>query len=218
MLELVLSLDQFQTWTERSSPNILDFLGDVGGFVGAISILTAAIGQFFSEQFYKLHIAKNFFIRALSKEEEQQQIGVSSSRKALTPEKLKSFFKKIDISSFQLLFDKFFNLLVPFRCCKSLSCRKRQRIIEKSYEQFNMQLDLDNVLNFIRDTSSMLALMMDQDQKMLLRFAKSRTVKLSESDDSSSDDPRRPRLDSDSVNEKYIANSSHPEEKKEQPN
>ena len=41
----------------------------MGGFLGAISILTGAIGQFFSSKLYMQHVAKNFFIRALSKEE-----------------------------------------------------------------------------------------------------------------------------------------------------
>ena len=39
---------------------------------------------------------------------------------------------------------------------------------------------------------------------MLLKFAKNRTVKLSESDDSLSDVPRRSQLDSDSNVEKTI--------------
>jgi hypothetical protein len=69
MLEVVLSLDQFETSTVRASTDILEFLGDVGGFLGAVSMLTGTLGTFFSSNMFVHNVAKTFFIRALSKHE-----------------------------------------------------------------------------------------------------------------------------------------------------
>ena len=49
------------------------------------------------------------------------------------------------------------------------------------------------------------AMLMDKDHKLLLRFARSRTIKLSESEESRSEDERRHQLDS--------SQESHGEEK-----
>ena len=72
-----------------------------------------------------------------------------------------------------------------------------------------------DLLNFMRDASSMLSHFKDKEQKLLLRFAQNRTIKLSESDDSSSDKEKRHQLDSsqDSISDK-IDDSDSDEEKK----
>ena len=68
LLEMSLSLDQFKTETVRKSTDILEMIGDVGGFQGAFVILTALVGSFFSELFFKASITENFYIRALPEE------------------------------------------------------------------------------------------------------------------------------------------------------
>ena len=44
-------------------------IADVGGFLGAFTILISFIGTFFSEFFFRASVTENFFIRALSQEE-----------------------------------------------------------------------------------------------------------------------------------------------------
>lgn len=48
----------------------------------------------------------------------------------------------------------------------------------------------------MRDSSSILSAFKDKESKLLLRFSKNRTIKLSESDDSSSGEEKRGKLDS----------------------
>ena len=68
LLEMSLSLDQFKTETVRKSTDILEMIGDVGGFLGAFTMLIAVVGAFFSELFFKANITENFYVRALSQE------------------------------------------------------------------------------------------------------------------------------------------------------
>ena len=93
-----MSLDQFQTTTERYSTDILEWLGDIGGFQGAITLVIAVLGQFFSSKMYALDIAKNFFIRALSKKELKKKKKLIKKGKIDDLEKLKSMFDTIKIS------------------------------------------------------------------------------------------------------------------------
>ena len=189
-MEFTLSLDQFETSTVRISTDFLSYLGDVGGFLGAISILTGTIGTFFSSSMFVQNVAQNFFLRALSKQELKKKKAIKMG-KIDDLEKLKGMFTTINISFFWLFIDPFLNFLVPFSCCKSLPCRKRTRILKKSFDKFQSQLDLNKLLNFMRDISSMLAKFKNKEQRLLLRFAKNRTIKLSESDDSGSGEENR---------------------------
>ena len=50
-------LDHFKQVSERSSVQILDFLGDIGGFQGAIEMIFAIGGAYFSSKFIQLRIA-----------------------------------------------------------------------------------------------------------------------------------------------------------------
>ena len=76
-------------------------------------------------------------------------------------------------------------------------------MIAKSFDKFSSQLDLDILLNFMRDSSSMLSSFKDKESELLLRFSNNRTIKLSSSDDSGSSDENRHKLESsdDSVQE-----------------
>ena len=62
LLEMTLSLDQFKTETVRQSTDVLEMIGDVGGFLGAFTMFIAVIGSFFSELFFKASITENFYI------------------------------------------------------------------------------------------------------------------------------------------------------------
>jgi hypothetical protein len=46
----------------RSATGILDFLGDIGGFDGALAMVFASAGVFFSSKFVVASIAQDLFI------------------------------------------------------------------------------------------------------------------------------------------------------------
>ena len=46
----------------RSATGILDFLGDVGGFDGALTLIFASAGVFFSSRFVVASLAQDLFI------------------------------------------------------------------------------------------------------------------------------------------------------------
>jgi hypothetical protein len=61
-LNLAIKLDHFKTVNVRSATEILDFLGDVGGFEGAVASWFAYLGMFFSGRFVVAALAQDLFI------------------------------------------------------------------------------------------------------------------------------------------------------------
>ena len=61
LLEVVLQLDPSKKEWERSTTNVLDFLGDLGGFKEALNILVSWLGTFFSAKFFISSIASKFY-------------------------------------------------------------------------------------------------------------------------------------------------------------
>ena len=69
LFEMVLKQDPFKTKSERNSNQILDVLGDVGGFYQAIDLIIFTFGEFFSAKFFIVSIAANLYLRKLPKDE-----------------------------------------------------------------------------------------------------------------------------------------------------
>ena len=67
--EISLTLDSFKTETKRGSTEILDYLGDIGGFVAAIQMFFVIVGEYFSAKYFMSSIAKTLFIRKKNKKE-----------------------------------------------------------------------------------------------------------------------------------------------------
>ena len=61
LYEFHLGLDPSKIRSYRFSTQILDFLGDVGGFQGAITLIVLTIGEFFSARFFLISIAATFY-------------------------------------------------------------------------------------------------------------------------------------------------------------
>ena len=61
-LNLAIKLDHYKTVNVRSATEILDFLGDVGGFEGALVSVFASLGMFFSGKFVVAALAQDLFI------------------------------------------------------------------------------------------------------------------------------------------------------------
>ena len=62
-LELELTLDEFKSVNERSSSQILDLFGDVGGFKEALLIIFGLFGEYFSANFFSKEIANKLYFR-----------------------------------------------------------------------------------------------------------------------------------------------------------
>lgn len=53
----------------RSSTQVLDFIGDVGGFQGAIIMIFFIFGEFFSEKLYTASFSNEAFVKKRAKED-----------------------------------------------------------------------------------------------------------------------------------------------------
>ena len=56
------------------SINVLDFLGDLGGFYQAIDLLVFLFGNFFSAKLFIASISSTFYYRKLSKDESKENL------------------------------------------------------------------------------------------------------------------------------------------------
>ena len=63
LLEIELKLDPFIKKSQRSSTEILDLLGDIGGFYATADLFLFLLGGYFSNVFYKAAIAKDFYLK-----------------------------------------------------------------------------------------------------------------------------------------------------------
>ena len=61
LFQIQLKQDGFKDTFNRSSVQVLDFLGDIGGFYQALDILVFLIAQYFSAKFFVGSIASTFF-------------------------------------------------------------------------------------------------------------------------------------------------------------
>jgi len=62
LLEIQLEMDSFKTESLRTSTQILDFLGDLGGFYQAVDLLIFMIAEYFSARFFLASIAANLYV------------------------------------------------------------------------------------------------------------------------------------------------------------
>jgi hypothetical protein len=55
--------ESFKFISERKSTQILDFLGDIGGFKEAILLMLVTFGEYFSAKFFISKVAQDIYIR-----------------------------------------------------------------------------------------------------------------------------------------------------------
>lgn len=70
---MILQLDPFKTKSERNSNQVLDVLGDVGGFYQAIDLIIFTFGEFFSAKLFIVSIAAKLYIRKLPKDQSDKE-------------------------------------------------------------------------------------------------------------------------------------------------
>jgi hypothetical protein len=61
LIEVILQLNPMKKISERSTTNVLDYLGGLGGFKEALDILVFSFGEFFSSKFFIASIAAKFY-------------------------------------------------------------------------------------------------------------------------------------------------------------
>lgn len=67
--ELILTVDPFKTLCNRVSTQVLDYMGDLGGFTDAIFMLLAIFGEYFSHKFLQANIAQKYYTRKRNRKE-----------------------------------------------------------------------------------------------------------------------------------------------------
>ena len=69
-MELNLQQDSIKQISDRTSYQILDFLGDVGGFQGSLIIILYLFGEFFSSKLLAASIASSFYLQKSDSKED----------------------------------------------------------------------------------------------------------------------------------------------------
>lgn len=159
MLEINLQLDQFKTVTNRGSTDVFGYLGDIGGLYGTLEIFMIIVSGYFSAKFFRQGVANTVYKYQKSKIE-------IDSHKHETDD-ISCKFKDIKISTLDLFIDPIFCFLCPLRCCRTISCRKRAYLLNKSNEKFEEDLDILNLLNKVKDSSNTVAHFHDPEYKEL---------------------------------------------------
>lgn len=67
LIELEISQDSTKAINSRSSTQILDFLGDIGGFQQALYLLLFTFGEYFSARFFIQEIASKLYVKKKTK-------------------------------------------------------------------------------------------------------------------------------------------------------
>ena len=84
LAKIYFKLDNFKEVSIRSSVEILDFLGDIGGFMGALEMIFVIFGSYFSGKFMLAKLAEDMF---LTKKKYWQQNESGTDNKSSKPEK-----------------------------------------------------------------------------------------------------------------------------------
>ena len=63
LMEISIKQDSSKTISARSSTEVLDFLGDIGGFKEAIMIIMVTFGEYFSAKFFVSTVANDMYMQ-----------------------------------------------------------------------------------------------------------------------------------------------------------
>lgn len=73
LLEVELGLSSMKKNTERETTTLLDMLGDVGGFQGALDLLFYMLAEYFAAKFFLQAMASALYMRRKTPEEMEQE-------------------------------------------------------------------------------------------------------------------------------------------------
>ena len=173
---------------QRNSFGFFDLLGAIGGLKGVLSIVPAMIGSFFSSKFFSAHVADQLYIQKVKQKNKQdKKSGKKDKKKNLSiQEYLDNNFKRINISTLQLLFDPITSYLICFKsCCKQW---ERIKVLEKSDELFNQELNVRNLIDKLKSTYDLQKEFIKQND-LYLKYNTSRVINIETESDPDTDDP-----------------------------
>ena len=117
-LTMLIGFDSQKQIHVVNSYKLLSFIGDIGGFYEALSILFSIFGAYFSSNLFKSYLVSDFFFV-----------------------KNKGSFDKIKTSDQLAILDP---ILGCFFYCKS--CRRQKKIVEKGMNRFEESLEVTSLL------------------------------------------------------------------------
>ena len=171
LLQVIISQDDSKSTFQRNSVGILDLLGDVGGVMGLLTMLTAKFGTYFSANFFSAAVANKMYIQKVKKPQDKE----TPQHKVTLQEYLDDNFSKIQFSTLQILLDP---LITSFFCFKRCSCChswRRVKLLQESDSRFNDELNIRKMLEKIR-TSTDLQQEFSQQNEEYLKYNKSRVI------------------------------------------
>ena len=69
LLEVELSQDNLKDISVRSSTQILDYLGDTGGFLGSVIVIFYLFGEYFSSRYFIDQVGRDMYVKKLNTNE-----------------------------------------------------------------------------------------------------------------------------------------------------
>ena len=123
LTEFILKMDSYKSTQQRQSTQFLDFLGDIGGFEGAIEMIFVVIGGYFSAKFMLLSIASTLFVRKKNKHELDSERANYEGGKPFVRADIPNQFTSINIGVMELIYDTFMTTILC--CCTGSDCMKK---------------------------------------------------------------------------------------------
>lgn len=121
----------------------LTFLGDVGGFEGALQLLFPMIAAYFSSQYFRANFVEAYFKQM----------------------KEKDSLAKVHIPAWQIVFEplvsKFVKMCCCLSCCKGCGLRQRQRYLDHGTDRIEHELEIVNLLKRVRKSEQLLKELLD---------------------------------------------------------
>lgn len=183
MYEFTLQLDQFKSINYRTSTQVFEYLGDIGGFQSAFAMVFCLIGAYFSDTFYSISVASSLYtlkkkksvIRQEKKEYLEKKKGKDFECESHL-DQVKSMFTKLSFSKVEVMLEPIIKTCCPCKNIKSESWQSRSDILKKCTDKYENELEITKILTKIRDTYSMLRFLRTKDSKAYLRYNKDRAI------------------------------------------
>ena len=203
--------------SERSSTEILDYLGDVGGVHGSLIIILYLFGEYFSSKLLSASIANSFYSQKIaskgkksglfeggenSKQYEEDKKDVIQTQPTMRS-KIKEEFGPIEPSMIQVLTDPICRM---FCCGQSLydccpSTRRQNRLLEMAEDKFSEELDVAQLLMKLRDSYDLTKNMVKKEYRGLLAYQRGRVLDPEKSDDDDESSPDVSSVEEEEENE-----------------
>lgn len=193
LLEMIFQQDPNKSINFRTSLQILDFLGNLGGFLEALTYL-GIFSAMYSGTVLRGLIAKNFFLRQRTAKEmrkRKQRMNWQQKESKVVPEDT-MLFRERQVGFLRERFAKFnfgecyttlFYTLVstsflccPFRLCCFKEAQRRYRLICKANDKFGEELDLSDIIGKLRNSQQILTSMLCETDLQLLRLNRERVI------------------------------------------